>query len=70
MSSLVFQQFLSPCRPEVNDLAHMEEKEKRTERSSRIHGIACWNVAQSSKSSFGITFHVRPFEPYLTNVNY
>ena len=41
MSSLVFQQFLSLYRPEVNDLAHMGEKEKRTEHSTRNCVLEC-----------------------------
>ena len=65
MSSLIFQQSLSPCRPEVNELTHMDRGEQNT-----LHIIACWNVARCSKPPFGITFHFQPFEPYLTNVNY
>ena len=68
MSFLVFQEFLSPCRPEVNELAHMEEKEKRIEHSTRNCMLKLWRNVQNGH--LVKLFNFRPFESYLTNVNY
>ena len=68
MSSLAFQQFLSSCRPKVNELTHMEVKENRTEHSTRNCMLECGTMFETV--ILGIIFQFRPFEPYLTNVNY